>query len=85
MSASTVRGAGPGDRDAIQAVTLAAYGSTPRPSARTGTGYRQNIVATLAAAAPGTQIVALDGDRVVGAVLLYPAGAAIEKPGRHAP
>ena len=81
MSGLTVRGAGPGDRDAIQAVTLAAYQEYTATIGAHWTGYRQNIVATLAAAAPGTQIVALDDDRVVGAVLLYPAGASFEKPG----
>ena len=81
MSGLTVRGAGPGDRDAIQAVTLAAYQEyTATTIGAHWKGYRQNIIATLAAAAPGTQIVALDDDRVVGAVLLYPAGASIEKP-----
>ena len=81
MSGLTVRGAGPGDRDAIQTVTLAAYQEYTATIGAHWTGYRQNIIATLAAAAPGTQIVALDDDRVVGAVLLYPAGASIEKPG----
>ena len=81
MSGLTVRGAGPGDRDAIQAVTLAAYQEYTATIGAHWTGYRQNILATLAAAAPGTQIVALDDDRVVGAVLLYPAGTAIQKPG----
>ena len=80
MSGLTVRGAGPGDRDAIQAVTLAAYQEYTATIGAHWTGYRQNIIATLAAAAPGTQIVALEDDRVVGAVLLYPAGAAIQKP-----
>jgi GNAT superfamily N-acetyltransferase len=81
VSGLTVRGAGPGDRDAIQAVTLAAYLEYAPSIGAHWEGYRQNIVATLAAAAPGTQIVALDDDRVVGAVLLYSAGTAIENPG----
>ena len=81
MSGLTVRGAGPGDRDAIQAVTLAAYLEYAASIPARWEGYRQNIIATLAAAAPGTQIVAIDDDRVVGAVLLYPAGTSIEKPG----
>jgi predicted N-acetyltransferase YhbS len=80
VSGLTVRGAEPGDRDAIQAVTLAAYQEYTATIGAHWTGYRQNIIATLAAAAPGTQIVALEDDRVVGAVLLYPAGAAIQKP-----
>jgi predicted N-acetyltransferase YhbS len=77
----TVRGAAPGDRDAIQAVTLSAYQEYAASIPARWEGYRQNIIATLAAAAPGTQIVAIDDDRVVGAVLLYPAGASIGKPG----
>src|SRR6185503_9127273 len=77
VSGLTVHGAGPADRDAIQAVTLAAYQEYAATIAAHWDGYRQNIIATLAAAAPGTQIVALDGDRVVGAVLLYPAGASL--------
>ena len=81
MSGLTVRLAGPGDRDAIQAVTLAAYQEYTATIGAHWKGYRQNIIATLAAAVPGTQIVALDDDRVVGAVLLYPAGTSIEKPG----
>ena len=83
VSGLTVRGAGPGDRDAIQAVTLAAYQEYAATIGAHWKGYRQNIIATLAAAAPGTQIVALDDDRVVGAVVLYPAGASIENAGRH--
>lgn len=81
MSGLTVRGAGPDDRDAIQAVTLAAYLEYAPIIPAHWEGYRQNIIATLGAAAPGTQIVALDDGRVVGAVLLYPAGASIQKPG----
>ena len=81
MSILTVRGAGPGDRDAIEAVTLAAYLEYAATMPAHWDGYRQSIVATLAAAAPGTQIVALDDDRVVGAVLLYPAGASMGVPG----
>lgn len=81
MSGLTVRGAGPDDRDAIQAVTLTANQEYAASIPAQWEGYRQNIIATLAAAAPGTQIVAIDDDRVVGAVLLYPAGTSIEKPG----
>ena len=81
MSGLTLRGAGPADRDAIQAVTLSAYQEYAASIPAHWEGYRQNIIATLAAAAPGTQIVALDDDRVVGAVLLYPAGTSIGVPG----
>jgi GNAT superfamily N-acetyltransferase len=81
VSGLTVRGAGPGERDAIQTVTLSAYQEYAASIPAAWESYRQNIIATLAAAAPGTQVVAIDDDRVVGAVLLYPAGASIEKPG----
>ena len=81
MSGLTVRIAGPDDGDAIQAVTLSAYQEYAASIPAHWDGYRQNIIATLAAAAPGTQIVALDDERVVGAVLLYPAGTSIGVPG----
>ena len=84
MSAPTIRAATPADGDAILAVTLAAYEQYAAALPAHWEGYRQNIVATLAAAAPGTQIVAVDGVRVIGAVLLLPAGAAIESPGGRA-
>jgi predicted N-acetyltransferase YhbS len=81
VSGLTVRVAGPADRDAIQAVTLSAYQEYAASIPAQWEGYRENIIATLAAAAPGTQIVAIDDDRVVGAVLLYPAGASMGVPG----
>jgi len=81
VSELTVRDAEPGERDAIQAVTLSAYQEYAASIPAAWEGYRQNIIATLAAAAPGTQIVAIDGDRVVGAVLLYPAGTSMGVPG----
>jgi len=81
VSGLMVRGASPGERDAIQVVTLSAYQEYAASIPAAWEGYRQNIIATLAAAAPGTQIVAIDDDRVVGAVLLYPAGASMGVPG----
>ena len=70
------------DRAAIEAVTLAAY---EQYAATLGPAlwamYRQDIVATLAAAKPGEQIVAEDGGAIVGGVLLYPAGTVMEEPG----
>ena len=53
MSGLTVRGAEPGDRDAIQAVTLTAYQEYTATIGSHWKDYRQNIIATLAAAAPG--------------------------------
>jgi len=79
---SAIRDAAPPDRAAIEAVTLAAYEqyaavlSPPRWAA-----YRESIRATLADVRPAAQIVAEDGGVLVGAVLLYPAGAAMAVPG----
>ena len=70
------------DRADVEAVTLSAYeqyavAMLPALWVR----YRENIVATLAAAPPGTQIVAEEDGRIVGSVLLYPAGAKLGPPG----
>jgi ribosomal protein S18 acetylase RimI-like enzyme len=79
---SAIRDAAPADRAAIEAVTLAAYEqyaavlSPPRWAA-----YRESIRATLADVRPAAQIVAEDGGVLVGAVLLYPAGAVMATPG----
>lgn len=78
----TVRDAGPADRAAIEAVTLAAYeqyAATLGP--RLWVVYRQNILGTLAEPAPAAQIVAEQGGTLVGSVLLYPGGAVIGEPG----
>ncbi|HTI53723.1 MAG TPA: GNAT family N-acetyltransferase [Verrucomicrobiae bacterium] len=78
----TIRDGRLDDRPAVEAVTLAAYEqyaavlSPPLWSA-----YRQNIVATLAAAAPATLIVAEAAGAVVGSVLLQPAGSVMTEPG----
>lgn len=77
-----IRDARPGDRDAILAVTLAAYEQyadtlTPASWAM----YRRNIQATLADVGTAAQIVAEDEGALLGAVLLYPAGAVMGNPG----
>ena len=77
-----IRDARASDRAAIEAVTLSAYEQyavVMRPTL--WVRYRENIVATLAAAPPGTQIVAEEDGRIVGSVLLYPAGAKLDPPG----
>jgi predicted N-acetyltransferase YhbS len=77
-----IRDAGASDREAIEAVTLSAYqqfGAVMPPAL--WDRYRQNIVSTLAAAPPKTQIVAEAGGQIVGSVLLYPAGTQIVPPG----
>ncbi len=77
-----LRDAQPTDRAGIEAVTLAAYEQYAATLGAALWGvYRQNIVATLAAAKPGEQIVAEDGGAIVGGVLLYPAGAVMGEPG----
>lgn len=77
-----IRDARASDRAAIEAVTLSAYEqySVVMPPAL-WVGYRENIVSTLAAAPPDTQIVAEEDGRIVGSVLLYPAGARLDRPG----
>lgn len=77
-----IREARASDRSAIEAVTLSAYeqyGVVMPPAL--WVRYRENIVTTLAAAPPDTQIVAEEDGRIVGAVLLYPAGARLDSPG----
>ena len=76
-----VRDAQPGDRGAIEAVTLAAYQQYAASMPALWEGYRQNIVSTLAAARPDAQIVAEAGGQIVGTVLLYPAGTVMARPG----
>ena len=74
MNELRIRGARSDDRGAIEAVTLAAYEQYAALMPAHWEGYRQNILATLAAAQPEAQIVAEAEDRIVGTVLLYPAG-----------
>jgi GNAT superfamily N-acetyltransferase len=76
-----IRDARPGDRGAIEAVTLAAYQQYAALMPAHWDLYRQNIVSTLAAAQPGTQIVADGEGGIVGTVLLYPAGSVMARPG----
>ncbi len=77
-----IRDARPADRAAIEAVTLAAYEQYAVTLGAPLWGmYRQNIVATLAAVKPATQIVAEKEGALVGSVLLYPAGGDIGAPG----
>jgi len=79
-----IRDAGPDDRRAIEAVTLAAYeqyASVLGPAL--WLAYRENIVTTLADPGPAAQLVAEASGEVVGTVLLYPAGATFDIPGRE--
>jgi GNAT superfamily N-acetyltransferase len=63
------------DQDAIRDVTLLAYEeyATKMPP-DAWEQYRESIVSTLAEIKPAEQIVAEQSGRVVGTVLLYPAG-----------
>lgn len=79
--APRIRDSRASDRSGIEAVTLAAYEQYAALMPAHWEGYRQNIVSTLAAAPPDQQIVAEEGDRLVGAVLLQPAGSVIARPG----
>ena len=81
MTGLRIRDARSSDRDAIEAVTLAAYQQYAAVMPALWDGYRQNILATLGAAEPDTQIVAEAEDHIVGAVLLYSAGTVIARPG----
>jgi GNAT superfamily N-acetyltransferase len=76
-----IRDARSDDRGAIEAVTLAAYEQYAALMPAHWEGYRQNILATLAAAQSEAQIVAEEEGRVVGTVLLYPAGSVMARPG----
>lgn len=81
MDGLRIRDARSDDRGAIEAVTLAAYEQYAALMPAHWEGYRQNILATLAAAQPEAQIVAEAEDRIVGTVLLYPAGSVMARPG----
>lgn len=76
-----IRDARSNDRGAIETVTLAAYEQYAALMPAHWDGYRRNILATLAATLPEAQIVAEEDGRVVGSVLLYPAGSAMARPG----
>jgi predicted N-acetyltransferase YhbS len=71
-----IRDARPADRDAVRAVTLAAYEEyATQLAAPHWDAYKQNILDTLADAGPAEQIVVEEEGTIVGTVLLYPAQA----------
>jgi predicted N-acetyltransferase YhbS len=77
-----IRDARASDRAAIEAVTLSAYeqyrrGDAARPLGPLPREHRDHP----RRGAPDTQIVAEEDGRIVGAVLLYPAGARLDSPG----
>ncbi len=76
-----IRNADIRDQEAIRDVTLSAYEeyATKMPP-DAWEGYSANIVSTLADVKPAEQIVAEQNGRVVGSVLLYPAGTFVHPP-----
>jgi GNAT superfamily N-acetyltransferase len=78
---TAVRDARPSDRDAILAVTLAAYEQYAAALAPPlWAMYRRSIQATLADVRPAAQIVAEEDGALVGTVLLFPAGSVMANP-----
>jgi len=73
MEALRIRDAQGNDGGAVEALTLSAYQEYAPLMPSLWNAYRDNIVTTLAAPEPATQIVAEQGSRIVGTVLLYPA------------
>ena len=74
MSTLLIRDARDCDRDAIAAMTLAAYQQYAALMPDLWEAYRANITATLAEVRPAEQLVAEQDGRIVGTVLLYPGG-----------
>ena len=83
MNDLQIREARPNDREAIKAVTLAAYQEYATLMQAHWEIYRQNIVATLADIQPAAQLVADQAGQLVGTVLLYPAGTIVANPGNE--
>lgn len=75
-----IREARDADREAIRAVTLAAYAEYAPIMPDLWEGYRQNILATLADVAPAEQFVAEVEGVLAGTVLLLPAGVPLAGP-----
>jgi GNAT superfamily N-acetyltransferase len=73
MEALRIRDARGSDARTIEAVTLSAYQEYAPLMPSLWDAYRENIVTTLAAPEPASQLVAERGSRMVGTVLLYPA------------
>ena len=72
-----IRDALPSEREAMLAVTLAAYGQyAPLMPTILWEGYRTNIIEALTTPDPVERIVAERGGMLVGSVLLYPPRAA---------
>jgi predicted N-acetyltransferase YhbS len=79
MSGLHIRDARDGDRDAIRDVTVSAFQEYAAQMPAHWETYRQGILATLADVKPAEQIVAERDGVLVGAVLLFPAGAVLNR------
>ena len=84
MKNLTMRDAQERDRDAIREVTLSAFRQYAPLMPAHWEDYRQRMLSTLAQVEPAEQIVAEQEGTIVGAVLLYPAGAVFSRP-NHPP
>lgn len=78
MTDLILRDANASDKDAIETITVAAYVQYAERMGPLWQVYLQDIQETLAEPEPAEQIVAEQGGKVVGTVLLYPAGEAFE-------
>ena len=80
MTGLYIREAHDNDRNAIREVTLAAYQEYAAVMPDHWQDYKQGILATLADVTPAEQFVALQDDRLVGTVLLFPADSRFAGP-----
>jgi len=80
MAELHIRDARTDDSDAVRDLTLAAYQEYAVIMQAHWESYRQGILATLANVQPAEQIVAEEGDTLVGTVLLFPAGTVLTTP-----
>jgi ribosomal protein S18 acetylase RimI-like enzyme len=80
-----IRDARAGEREAVLAVTLAAFQEYATAMPDLWPPYRDNIIATLDDPSPAQQLVAEEAGRILGAVLLYPPGTLPARAGDPAP
>jgi predicted N-acetyltransferase YhbS len=80
MKAPQIRDARESDRDAIREVTLSAFQEYAALMPAHWENYRKGILTAIEDPKPAEQIVAEQDGALVGAVLLYPAGAALPRP-----
>jgi len=80
MNNFQLRDARASDRDAIQTITLSAYEQYAPMMGEAWQFYRANILDTLAHVQVIQQIVAENGNGIVGSVLLFPAGFEFQIP-----